>query len=39
MSAYASLSSPAKTVAVLRLGGGHIFNRDFEFFQAMNLGK
>jgi hypothetical protein len=38
MSVYASLSSPAKTVAVIRLGGGHIFNRDFEFFQALNLG-
>jgi hemolysin activation/secretion protein len=23
---------------VLRLGGGHIFSNDFEYFQAMNLG-
>ena len=38
MSVYASLSSPARTVAVLRLGGGHIFNKDFEYFQALNLG-
>ncbi|HYJ37765.1 MAG TPA: BamA/TamA family outer membrane protein, partial [Chitinophagaceae bacterium] len=38
MAVYASLSSPARTVAVLRLGGGHIFDRDFEFFQALNLG-
>jgi hypothetical protein len=38
MSVYASMSSPARTVAVLRLGGGHIFNHDFEYFQALNLG-
>jgi hypothetical protein len=38
MTVYASMSMPAKTVAVLRLGGGHIFNRDFEFFQAEDLG-
>src|SRR4030095_8134813 len=38
MSVYASLSNPARTVAVLRLGGGHIFNKDLEYFQALNLG-
>jgi outer membrane protein assembly factor BamA len=38
MSVYASLSMPAKLVAVLRLGAGHIFNDDFEYFQALNLG-
>jgi hypothetical protein len=38
MAVYASLSSPAKLVAVLRLGGGHIFNKNFEYFQALNLG-
>lgn len=38
MSVYASLSSPAKLVAVMRLGGGHIFNKNFEYFQALNLG-
>jgi hypothetical protein len=38
MSVFASLSAPARTVAVLRLGGGHIFDRDFEYFQALTLG-
>jgi outer membrane protein assembly factor BamA len=38
MAVYASLSSPTWLVAVLRLGGGHIFNKDFEYFQALNLG-
>jgi len=38
MSVYASLSMPAKLVAVLRLGAGHIFNDKFEYFQALNLG-
>jgi hypothetical protein len=38
MAVYASLSSPDWLVAVLRLGGGHIFNENFEYFQALNLG-
>jgi hypothetical protein len=38
MAVYASLNSPARLVAVLRLGGGHIFNKNFEYFQALNLG-
>lgn len=38
MVVYASLNAPAKVVAVLRLGGGKIFNKDFEYFQALNLG-
>ncbi|MBC7949937.1 MAG: BamA/TamA family outer membrane protein [Chitinophagaceae bacterium] len=38
MTVYASLSSPASVVTVLRLGGGHIFNKHFEYFQALNLG-
>lgn len=38
MVVYASLSSPSWLVAVLRLGGGHIFNKNFEYFQALNLG-
>jgi hypothetical protein len=38
MTVYASLSSPATVVTVLRLGGGHIFNDNFEYFQALNLG-
>jgi hypothetical protein len=39
MDIYASLSDPAKLVAVLRLGGGHIFSKDFEFFQSMSIGQ
>lgn len=38
MAVYASLSYPAKLVALLRFGGGHIFGNEFEYFQAMNLG-
>jgi hypothetical protein len=38
MSVYASLSSPATLVAVIRLGGGHIFTKNFEYFQALNIG-
>jgi hypothetical protein len=36
---YSSLSDPAKVVTVLRAGGGHIFSKDFEYFQALNLGQ
>ncbi len=39
MDIYASLSDPAKLVAVFHLGGGHIFSKDFEFFQAMAVGQ
>jgi hypothetical protein len=38
MTVYASLSSPATVVTVIRVGGGHIFNDNFEYFQALNLG-
>lgn len=38
MAVYASLNSPARVVAVLRFGGGHIFTKNFEYFQALNLG-
>jgi hypothetical protein len=36
---HASLRDPAKLVAVLRIGGGHIFNKDYEYFQALTLGN
>lgn len=36
---FASLSNPAKVIAVLRFGGGHIFNENFEYFQALTLGS
>ena len=35
---YASLRDPAKLVAVLKLGAGHIFNNNYEYFQAYTLG-
>ena len=38
MVVYASVNSPTKFVTVVRLGWGHIFNRNFEYFQALNLG-
>ncbi len=38
MTVYASLSDPAKVVAVLKVGGGHIFSDQFEYFQALTLG-
>jgi hypothetical protein len=39
LSVHASLSDPAKLVAVLRFGGGHIFSDNFEYFQALTLGS
>lgn len=38
MTIYASLSDPARLIAVISLGGGKIFNRSFEYFQAVNIG-
>jgi hypothetical protein len=38
MTVYASLNNPANVIAVIGIGAGQIFNRDFEFFQAMHLG-
>lgn len=38
MKVYASLSDPAKIVAVLHFGGGKIFNKNFAYFQAMSFG-
>jgi len=38
MTVYASIKDPASLGAVLRFGGGHIFSRQFEYFQALNLG-
>jgi len=39
MQVFAPLIRPNRLVAVLRMGGGHIFNRDIEYFQALNLGN
>jgi hypothetical protein len=38
MTVYASLSEQARVVAVLKIGGGHIFSQQFEYFQALTLG-
>jgi Omp85 superfamily domain/Calcineurin-like phosphoesterase len=39
MSLYASFSDPAKLVMVLKIGGGRIFSKNYEYFQAMNFGS
>ncbi len=39
MQIYASLSQFDRLVAVLRIGGGHIFSKDFQYFQALGLGQ
>lgn len=38
MAIYASLNDPTRLIAVLQFGGGRIFNKNFEYFQAMSLG-
>jgi outer membrane protein assembly factor BamA len=38
MSIYISQRNPAKLVTVVAFGGGHIFSKNFEFFQAMDIG-
>lgn len=39
MSVHAALSEPAKLVTVVRIGGGHIFSKNYEYFQTLNLGN
>ena len=39
MTVYSSLTDPARVVSVLKLGGGHIFSKEYEYFQALNLGQ
>lgn len=39
MTIYASLSDPARLVAVLGFGAGKIYNKSFEYFQALNIGN
>jgi hypothetical protein len=38
MTIYASLKDPTKVVTILKLGGGHIFNSNFDYFQALSIG-
>ena len=39
MQVFAPLIRPNRLVAILRMGGGRIFNNDIEYFQALNLGS
>jgi len=39
MTVYGSLSEERKLMGVLRIGGGHIFTNNYEYFQAMTLGQ
>ncbi|MEP6512701.1 MAG: BamA/TamA family outer membrane protein [Parafilimonas sp.] len=38
MAVHAALTDPAKIVAVLKVGAGHIYSKHYEYFQALNLG-
>ena len=38
MSIYISKGNPARLVTVVAFGGGHIFSKNFEFFQALDIG-
>ncbi len=38
MTIYASIKDPGRVGAVLRFGGGHIFSKHYEYFQAMDIG-
>jgi outer membrane protein assembly factor BamA len=38
MTVHAALSDPAKFVVVVKIGGGHIFSKSYEYFQTLNLG-
>jgi hypothetical protein len=35
---YASIKDPSSVGAVFRFGGGHIFSKQYEYFQALSLG-
>ncbi|RYD55515.1 MAG: metallophosphoesterase [Sphingobacteriales bacterium] len=39
MDLYAELRAPMRLMAGLHLGAGHIFSKDFEYFQALTLGS
>jgi hypothetical protein len=39
MTVYSSVTDPARFVTILKLGGGHIFSKNYEYFQALNLGQ
>ncbi len=39
MTIYASLKIPARVIGVIKAGGGHIFNEDVDYFQALSIGQ
>ena len=39
MTIYASLKIPARVIGVIKAGGGHIFNEDVDYFQALSVGQ
>jgi hypothetical protein len=39
MVVYASLKIPARVIGVIKMGGGHIFNKNVQYFQALSLGQ
>ncbi len=39
MSIYASLTDPARLIAVLKVGMGKIYSKNFEYFQALTIGS
>jgi DNA repair exonuclease SbcCD nuclease subunit len=39
MAVYASYRDPPRLVSVLHLGYGHIFSKNYEYFQALDLGE
>lgn len=39
MTVYASLTEERRLMVVFRLGGGHIFSKNFDYFQSLNLGN
>jgi hypothetical protein len=38
MTIYASIQDESRLSALFRFGGGHIFSKGYEYFQALNLG-
>jgi hypothetical protein len=38
MNVYASIRDPGRIGAAFRFGGGHIFSKGYEYFQALNIG-
>ncbi len=38
MTLYASLRDPSRIVTILKIGGGHIINDNFEYFQGIGIG-